>query len=187
MAKVNIPEDKRSEIFSLVYERADAFGYATRNRPDNSMFMNNLVNAPDIGGVIAQYTSQETVRTYIKDTILNHYTKDLVRRKSAAIEPVTVFQAMYGVDTLFVGKKKLVTVCRDTQNNVYVLSVGTYLKWETAMRKALEHIVTLDDVEKEQIHICLALVVINDDITIGDKRHIEAALSLIGAKVYFAG
>lgn len=187
MAKVTIPEDRRSKIFALVYERADSFGYATRNRPDNGMFMNNLVNSPDIGGVLAQFMPQEAVRTYIKDTILNHYTKDLVKRKSAAIEPVSVFQTVFGVDTLFVGEKKPVSVCRSADNDVYVLSVGTYLKWETALRKALEHIASIESAQREHVHICLALVVINDDITIGDKRHIEAALDLIGAKVYFAG
>jgi len=187
MAKVNIPEAKRAQIFSLVYEKADAFGYATRNRPDNGMFMNSLVNDAEIGGVLAQYMPQEAVRTYIKDTILNHYTKDLVKRKSAVIEPIAVFQTMFGVDTLFVGEKKPVSVCRSADNEVYVLSIGTYLKWETALRKALEHIATLEAVDRNQVHICLGLVVINDDITIGDKRHIEAALDLIGAKVYFAG
>lgn len=187
MAKVNIPEEKRAQIFALAYERADSFGYATRNRPDNGMFMNNLVNDPEIGGVLAQFMPQEAVKTYIKDTILNHYTKDLVKRKSAAIEPVAVFQTVFGVDTLFVGEKKPVAVCRGADNEVYVLSVGTYLKWETALRKALEHIASMESIHKDHVHICLGLVVINDDITIGDKRHIEAALDLIGAKVYFVG
>lgn len=183
----NIPKDKRERIFELVYDRADAFGYCTRNRPDNSMFMNSLVNDPEIGGVLSQYMPTGEVRTYVKDTILNRYTKDLVKRKMATIEPIPVFQMVFEVDTLFVGQTGHITVCRASNNDVYVLSTGTYLKWETALRKALEYIASKGLSENHVVHICLGLVVINDDITSGDKKAIEDELSIVNTKAFFIG
>lgn len=181
----NIPRDKRERIFELVYDRADAFGYCTRNRPDNSMFMNSLVNDPEIGGVLSQYMPTGEVRTYVKDTILNKYAKDLVKRKMAAIEPIPVFQIVYGIDTHFVGKTGQITVCRANNNDIYVLSAGTYLKWETALRKALEYITSKELVKDHGVHICLGLVVTNDDITSGDKKAIEDELSIVNARAFF--
>ena len=182
-----IPKDKREKIFALVYNRADAFGYCTRNRPDNSMFMSSLVNDSEIGGILSEFMPKEEVRTYVKDTILNKYTKELVKRKMATIEAVTVFQIVYGVDTQLVGKTGAISICRSENGDIYVLSVGTYLKWETTLRKALEYIAANENVKTPNVHVCLGLVVTNDDITSGDKKATEDELAIINTKAFFIG
>lgn len=183
----NLPANIRTDIFELVYNRADAYGYATRTRPDNRRFLNSLVTDSDIGGVLQEFMPQEDIRTYIKDTILNRYTKDLVKRKMATLEPAAVFQMVFGVDTLYVGGKKPVSICRGSNNEFYVLSTGTYLKWETALRKAVEFVAASEKLCNARVHICLGLVVINDDITIGDKKAIEDELTIVNAKAFFIG
>ena len=71
-----LPPQVRTKITKLVYEKADEFGYMECDRVQNSQFMDILVEDREVGGVLQQYMQKERVRTYIKDTILNRYTKD---------------------------------------------------------------------------------------------------------------
>ena len=72
-------------------------------------------------------------------------------------------------------------------NRFFIGFSGTYLKWETALRKALEYVASHDRLRQNGVlpEICLLLVVQNDEITTGDKRHLRNALGFIGVKVIF--
>ena len=74
-----LPADKQRRIKKLIFSRADQFGYATSGRIENGRFLDQLVNDPEIGGVLKEYMEKERVRTYIKDGVLNAYTKQLTR------------------------------------------------------------------------------------------------------------
>ena len=66
-------------------------------------------------------------------------------------------------------------------------SGGAVLKWETALRKALEIIVRNPGLIINNVvpSICLQLAVAGQDITDGDKKHIGDALGAIGIKALF--
>lgn len=51
MAK-KLPSQLQRKIKEAVFTQADAFGYAARNRTENSAFMDELISDPNIGGVL---------------------------------------------------------------------------------------------------------------------------------------
>lgn len=55
MAK-KLPSEKAKRIKQLIFQRADEFGYATSGRIENGRFLDELVNDPDIGGVLQRCT-----------------------------------------------------------------------------------------------------------------------------------
>lgn len=187
MASKNIPDSVRTQIFELVYSKADEHGYAYRNRKDNSDFMNELVESPEVGGILIQYMEQAKVRTYIKDTILNRYTKDLKKKRFGAGSLTEILSDVYNVDTVWVGDSSSdISIFHGESNDFYVVGKGTVLKWETALRKALEYVVRAsNDIKTANIHICLLLAVMNDDMTQADKDQIAEALGRIGVEVFF--
>ena len=187
MASKNIPESIRTQIFDLVYAKADGHGYAYRNRKDNSDFMNDLVESPEVGGILSQYMEQARVRTYIKDTILNRYTKDLKAKRFGKGSLTDILSDVYGVDAVWVGDSSSnISIFHSEPNEFYVVGKGTVLKWETALRKALEYVVRANnDIKTASIHICLLLAVMNDDMTQADKEQIAEALTRVGVEVFF--
>lgn len=187
MASKNIPDYVRKRIFELVYAKADAHGYAYRNRKDNSDFMNELVENPEVGGVLIQYMERARVRTYIKDTILNRYTKDLKEKKLSSGSITDLLSDFYDAGIDWVGDcGASISVFRGNNNVYFVVGKGTVLKWETALRKALEFVANSDDIIKTaHIRICLLLVVMSDDMTQSDKDQIAKALMKVGVDVCF--
>lgn len=185
MAK-KLPSQLQRKIKEAVFTQADAFGYAARNRTENSAFMDELISDPNIGGVLINYMEKEHIRTYIKDAILNAYTKKIVREAQAQHTPEVIVKKLYAVDATVIENKGKITICC-CGNYLFVVSEGTVLKWETALRKALERIANLPDetLASKTIEICLKLAVTNSDISKGDKLLISKGLSRIGAKVYF--
>ncbi len=49
------------------------------SRVDSGQFMDGLVKRKDIGGVLEGYIAKTQIRHYIKDGVLNRYTKDKAR------------------------------------------------------------------------------------------------------------
>jgi hypothetical protein len=70
-----VPDDIR-DVFEAVYKKADDHKYIAKGRPENSLFMNQLVADPAIGGKLGEHMAKSKVKTYIKDTILNRYAKE---------------------------------------------------------------------------------------------------------------
>lgn len=188
MANV-ISADKKAKVKMIIFEKADAFGYASRDRNDNGRFMDELVDDPDVGGVLKEYMSKEKIRTYIKDGVLNAYTKARAK-KILATKSVTdtIFQ-IYSVQTTIIQQNKYsgVSVCRSEGGSIFVVSEGTVLKWETALRKALELIASEPKLIIKEVtpSICLHLAVASQDITDGEKEHISASLDAISVKARF--
>jgi hypothetical protein len=80
-----------------------------------------------------------------------------------------------------------VSVSRSDDGRIFVVSGGTVLKWETALRKALELIAREAglSVGGKTPEICLHLVATNNSLTTADKNHIMAALGAVGVKTIF--
>lgn len=186
MAKA-LPKDVAARIQKAVFRKADEHGYALRGRIENGHFMDDLVDDPEIGGVIREYVQGGKVRTYIKDGILNAYTKQKTKQILRAHDPIQIVCHTFGVEQAFVLKEGDIIVCRSSNEQIFVIGRGTVLKWETALRKALEYIARTPGIRVGGRYplICLQLAVINDHITEGDKAQINSALAAVGVRVYF--
>jgi hypothetical protein len=153
--------------------------------------MDELVNDPEVGGILKEYMDKEKIRTYIKDGVLNAYAKDKKNAILAAISPEETVRQLFNKDSFVIqeckGKDNGLCVCRSTDGLIFVISTGTVLKWETALRKALELIAREPTLILNNIQpsICLKLAVASEDFTDGEKKHIETALAAISVKALF--
>jgi len=192
MAK-SLPQKISAQVKQAVYKKADEHGYGARTRADNSAFMDTLVADADVGGVLKNYMDSAVIRTYIKDGILNAYAKQRGREILSAKPATDTVKQLFDVDTSVIQKYKdngkTVSVCRSDDGKIFVVSEGTVIKWETALRKALDLIAREPRLIINGVTptICLQLADINASITDGDKKHITAALTAISVKARFCG
>lgn len=187
-----LPNKIAARTKALVFAKADEFGYSTRNRTENAQFLNSLVDDAEIGGVLREYLPKENVRTYIKDAILNAYSKQLTKNILDDVSPADTIQQTYGVSSEVIqqctGKDSRLSVSRSDDGCIFVVSGGTVLKWETALRKALELIAREPGLltDGRTPTICLRLVATNNGLTDADKKHMTTALAAIGVQAVFS-
>jgi hypothetical protein len=132
---VQLPREVQKCVKAEIYRRADETSYLRMGRIENGLFMDSLLASEDVGGVLGQYMPAEKVRTYIKDGVLNRYSKDrrpLERDVDAAIRQV------FGIDGLEIEYRRPVSLHRLESGELLVTARGTYTKWETAIRRMLE-------------------------------------------------
>ena len=186
-----LPQQIRSNLISLVYQKADDFAYMECDRVKNGQFMDMLVEDPDVGGVLRQYMHKERVRTYIKDTILNRYTKDATSKTLSSKTPEQTIKEEYGEDANVIQKIRGTAydchVLRSETGKIYIVSEGTSLKWETALRKGLEIIANEPTLTiKEKVpSLCLKLSLAGQSLTEADKKLIKTALAAAGVRATF--
>jgi len=186
-----LPEQVRSKLICLVYKMADEFAYMECDRVKNSQFMDMLVEDPDVGGVLREYMQKERVRTYIKDTILNRYTKDATSKTLSSKTPEQTIKEEYDKEACVIQKLRGSAyncyVLRANTGNIYIVSEGTSLKWETALRKGLEIIANEPNLTISGIvpSLCLKLSLAGQSLTAADKNLIRTALSAAGVKATF--
>lgn len=183
-----LPKNKAEEIRLKIFERADKFEYASRTRTENSQFMDDLIDDPEIGGVIRSFYPAERVRTYIKDAVLNAYTKSRNRGLLDAQDIDAVLHCVFGVNVELIQKlNNDSTLHRAEDGRLIVVSKGTYVKWETALRRALESIAKFQKITENGCGplICLMLAIRNGEATDADKTFIKNALDALGVGVYF--
>mgnify|MGYP006864754778 CR=1 FL=1 len=73
---VDMPRKVMLEIRERIFEVLDEKEYMSTKRKRSGEIMDSLVSDPSIGARIAEYYGKERVRTYIKDAVLNRYTKE---------------------------------------------------------------------------------------------------------------
>lgn len=184
------PANVAREIKELVYAAADDFGYLRRGRVENGQFIAELVKREEVGQVLKYYMATGEVRTYIKDAILNRYSKD----KAAEASPddfETLLLSKYGMDYVEMeslqGGRLRLHRCLSEAGYV-VSSVGTYLKWETALRKALLYVPGKPFAQSpKEVKLLLVLYAQGRPIPDPDRRLLEKALSPCGAAVHIYG
>lgn len=184
-----LPANKKKNVRKIIFERADAIGYTSRSRTNNGRFMDELVDDPEIGGVLKEYMPKDKVRTYIKDGVLNAYMKAQAKKNLASKSATDTVAQLYSTtsDIIQECKDLGVVVCRSGDGCIFVVSEGTVIKWETALRKALELIAREPNliINGKIPSICLHLAVTNHNITDGDRKHITTALKAISVKARF--
>lgn len=185
---IKLPSHVSKEIKKLVFAKADEYCYCSRSRNENGAFLDSLVSDPTIGGVLKQYISDDAVRTYIKDGVLNAYSKAVVRKKLNQVSFKSVIQDLYHVEVSEIGKIDQTSLFRSEENEFFLIHTGTYLKWETALRKLLECVATNDNIttDASAVRLCLLITVSNGEVTFSDRAQLRKALDYIGVKVSFA-
>lgn len=186
-----LPNKTREKVFATVYIKATEFGYMECDRVKSGRFMDDLVDDPDVGVILSEYMPKERVRTYIKDTILNRYTKAEKEKALAAMTPEATILKVYGKEAAVIStitlKGNRLEILRSDENEIFVVSNGTVLKWETALRKALETIANTPTLIVDDKHpsVCLKLSTSGTAMTDADKRIICYALGVVGVKAVF--
>ena len=186
-----VPDDIARVIKEFVFQEADRVNYLARSRTDNGNFLAQLVAMPNVGIRLTQYMSKAEVRTYIKDAILNRYSKDKTQEERPG-DLESIILAKLGVAVLFVEQesKSLISLFKSPLNASFVVVAdGTVLKWETALRKALLYVASKPFSENSDasVKIVLTLFARFQKVSPSDLRHLEKALSICNAKPYIYG
>lgn len=183
---VKLPNHVSKEIKNRIFSKADDIGYSSCSRIESGAFLNALAEDENIGGVLRQYMSAASVRTYIKDGVLNAYAKAKIKQRLDGISPEDTIRSVFGVEASLVATKKETRILRSANKDVFLITTGTFLKWETALRKQLECIVSTPSIkEATSINLCLIIVVSNGEMSFGDQKQVEDALAYVGVKVRF--
>lgn len=187
---VLLPKDVQLQVREGVYRKADEFGYMSKSRVDNGVFMDNLVKDYEVGGLLAQYIDKGTIKTYIKDAILNRYMKEkkktiLPTNPESFLPIVRKFfnqeaHSIYAIDPVY--------LFRLDNNDMLLIAQGTLVKWETALRKALEFIAKAPGLPPKEgdLNIVLNIATLGQPSTQADRDHLKKALSYVNVILHFA-
>ncbi|MCA9469497.1 MAG: hypothetical protein KC643_29200 [Nitrospira sp.] len=181
-----LPAEVAKQVKEIVYEAADNVDYLAMARTDSGKFLKSLVEKKEVGGVISQYVNKPEVRHYIKDAILNRYSKD--KTGDAIPKDIrSIIKNEYGFDSEESHKEEKLRLFRAVghghEGEYVVVSDGTMLKWETALRRALLFIAgNLFTHKAKRINILLMLFAQHKKVTPSDKKHLEKALAISDAK-----
>ena len=182
----NLPRKVAEQIKSLIYAEADSAQYCAMSRTDSGAFMDRLVSQENIGGVIAQYILKSDVKTYIKDAVLNRYSKDYARR-SKPNDMTTIIRSRFSIDSVIWEERSGVEVYVGAEEGVrryVVVAYGTFLKWETALRKLLLRAVALEEL---QVDLLAVLMAQGKALAPSDKMIVAKALKRCGAEILVVG
>ncbi|MDF7806190.1 hypothetical protein P4E94_01995 [Pontiellaceae bacterium B12219] len=186
-----VPDTVAREVKDLVFAEADKVDYLARSRVDNGKFLDQLVQIEQVGGRLAQFMRKAEVRTYIKDAILNRYSKDKTQ-KERPDDFRSIIEKKVGISADFVerNERSQVSLFKSPENNCFVVVAdGTVLKWETALRKALLYIASkpFSSQEHMEIHILLALFARHQKMTPSDAAQLDKALEICQASAVIYG
>ncbi len=186
-----LPHEVAKTIKAIAYKVADDADYLAMSRTHSGIFLNQLVGREDIGGVVSQYVGKDQVRHYIKDAILNRYSKDKTEEaKPEKLAPI--IKKVCGLDCEESHKENnlaLYRVITESQEKEYVIvTEGTVVKWETALKKALLFIAGNPFYkEAKSVQILLVLFAQHKRIPPSDMNHLQKALRISKAKAYVFG
>lgn len=172
-----------------IYKLADEARYISMSRIDAGKFMDDLVINSDVGGVLELHIPKAQVRHYIKDSVLNRYSKD----KACEVLPddlQSLVKKVFGASVSEIDKCKDVYLFRTVgdEGKYIVVSKGTFLKWETALRKSLLYIVSKPFSKKaSSVQTMLVLYAQGKVIAPADKILLQKALDICNAKQCILG
>lgn len=185
MSRVQLPRQVEKEVKAIVFRLADEQQYLGMSRDESSQFMENLVKSETVGAVLGQHLEKARIRLYIKDAILNRYSKQAAE-KAVPDDIPALIEARFKFKVSLSHEKNQVRLYRsldlDGQARFVVVAQGTYLKWETALRKALLYRAANPfSANGSAVHLMLILACQGKKIAPSDKKLLETALLPFGA------
>lgn len=186
----NLPKAIQAQVKKAVFQKADDFGYMHKSRVDSGIFMENLTKDREVGGVLAQYMGKDAIKTYIKDAVLNRYMKDK-KKKALPSKPedlLPVIRKHYFQEAHSIHAAKSIFLFRLESGDILLITQGTLVKWETALRKALEFIQSSPGLPPKEgnLHIVLNIASLGQPSTAADRDHLKKALAYVGVNIHFA-
>lgn len=175
-----LPDEIREEIYDYVFSVADHEGYLTNNRQQNRILIQNLVINPKVGQLLEQFMPKGDVRVYIKDAVLNRYTK--IRRSFDHRNLPVIMHRELGLTVSEIDHNSPVSLFRASDGKYIVVSIGTSVKWETALKKMLLYIGAKQNLLKmdDQLLKCVLINTIGIPIPPGDTDLLIRSLKVIG-------
>lgn len=183
-----VPKVVRDEICQIVFDKADAHHFLQKTRPENAAFLESLVVDPSVGGVLDDYMPPARVRIYLKDSILNAYSK--ARRKVDG-DLTELLGSVYNAEVSEIDRwlGDQVSLHRTSIGTVVAVARANYDKWGTWLQKLLLRVAAAPGLPPQRgTPFELALVVYCHGIPCdaADKRLLEAALDLVGVRCIWA-
>jgi hypothetical protein len=185
-----VPYDIAKQIKQAVFQEADDVRYLSQSRTSNGVFLEQLISKPEIGGRLAEYMAKTEVKTYIKDAILNRYSKDKLKEN----KPSDLKKIIHS--TLSLKNAEHVESAANQGIELYkaggkfvVVADGTYLKWETAMRKALLYIASkpFGENKNSDVFILLTLFARQQKVVASENKYLAKALAFCKGYIYIYG
>lgn len=189
MAQV-LPREVQIQVKLAAYRKADEFGYMYKSRVESGEFMDRLVRDREVGAVLADFMSKDSIKTYIKDAILNRYMKDKKKERLPS-DPEglgLVVARFYGSNAYPIDGDSNTHLFRLNDDSYALVSQGTLLKWETALRKALEYIEKAPGLPPQgvKMRVLLNIASLGTHSTHADRDHLKKSLAFVGVDVNFA-
>lgn len=185
---IKIPRNVYKEVKDAIYGKADEHGYMSKDRVENGIFMQNLVSDPDVGMRLSEFMPSESLKTYIKDTILNRYAKEKTASKRPRDVSKYILKA-FGCEgnEIDYEKKNHVSLHKLGVSSYVVVARCTLLKWETGLRKAIEYVEKcpgLPTVGGKKLRLLLVIGT-RGPLTKPDKVHIKKSLAVLEVESLF--
>lgn len=186
-----VPTKVSNSVKKVVYTLADQVKYLAQGRTENGVFMDKLISNAKVGGVLVDYMPRADIKTYIKDAILNRYSKDKKEQANQTDnkELIKLFFKL-NANKLEHAAVPKVSLYKTAEAGIFiVVAEGTYLKWETAFRKAILYGASKPFFKKtdSKIMILLKLFASQKIIPESDKRLLHRALAKYNATAYIYG
>ena len=183
------PADIALAVKVAAFRLADEFGYLNRPRTENAQFMLELTANVEVGGILRAYMPEQEIRTYIKDAVLNRYSKQMTRASRPSDVPGLI-RVKFGFSCMSVESDRQGDVeLFGSGRNYVVVTFGTYLKWETALRKALLYLPGKPFAQDPDNRVHILLLAFNQGKPVGnaEQRFLDEALSRFHARAHIYG
>ena len=182
-----VPKHIASEIKKKTFAILDERNYLGQSRKENGKLMADLVSMPEIGGVLSEYMAKAAIKTYIKDAIINAYSKAAYAKSISVSVVEEKISQQEGIRVSCVEGKcsdKLLFL-RAENGDLFVVGIGTVTKWETSLRKALEFIEKAPNLPPRDCNLKIYLILssLEKSIPQSELEHIVKSLEFIGVKV----
>lgn len=180
-----VPTEIAKQIKAVVFALADNHAYLAKSQPENRQFINNLLADDRVGKVLEQYLEKGAIKTYVKDAILNKYSKAKLR-ETASVDREVVIRSVVGCGSTEVATRERVSLHRLGDGKFVVVSLGTLTKWETALRHAAEFVHGCRSIP-EGIPVGIIVLIAADDrrLTSADRISIRAVVRILGGIAVF--
>lgn len=188
-----LPHDTNAKIKALIIAEIEEKKWMSMSKTAARALMTQLVERRDIGGRLKDYMPPEDVRTWIKEAVFNNYPKKKRGEAHDLLNHTSIIKGLYGCDCALIDEPSQdVRLYRSEGSHkssaFVVVADGTFLKWETALRKALLFLPGKPFMDTGvSVHTLLTLYAKENHIIKSKKDHLAAALNRCHAKVHVYG
>jgi len=183
------PKRVMDEIYAEVCRQADAHRYMLKGRVENSKFMDDLAKHPKVGKRLQEFQPPEEIRHWIKDVALHNYSAEK-RQAPRDIDDLLRATVRKEVTELDYDAADRLSVHRAADGECLLVARGTYIKWETALRKLLLYRARRAQQAKgANVAFRMFLyvhLVDGETVNAGDRRLVDEALRLINVTALWA-